>query len=165
MNVTLLQNPSSISEDLTYTFFIEGISNVLFQELMPYKKGSHTIAPLEKLKKEYSFSSLDSLRASKYIVMSKDTLLNEKSIKTLEELRISLQSNPNNDIKEESLPAFYKRSLNCSFSLKKLQELISSIDLESTPLENKHLSKALFRAFPKEQRKLFDKVVIQDKKK
>jgi len=160
MNVTLLSN-SSISEDLTYSFFIEGISNILFQELIPYKNGTHTIVPLEELKKEYSFSSLDTLRASKYIVMLKDKLLNEKSIKILEELRVSLQSDPNNDIKEKDLPLLYKRSFTCNIDKEKLRELVAIRDLESISSENRELGKALYKAFPKEQRKLFDDPIIK----
>lgn len=161
MKVTLISNSSSISENSTYSFFIEGISNILFQELIAYKKGEHSISPLKELKKEYAFSYLDTLRASKYIVITENTNLNEKSIKSLEDLRISLQSNADNKIEEEMLPLYYKRSLICDFKKEKLQELVALADLHSTSSENKKFAKTLYKAFPKEHRKLFDEPIIE----
>ena len=152
MIIKLLGNDSS---NLKYTFFIEGISNTLIQKLLDFKKGDIVLASLEKLKKEYSLSSRDTLRASKYIVTSRETLEHEKNIKALEKLRVALQSSSSDTI-QDLIPNVYRRNIPCEIDLKNLSKLISLRDLESSLDEEKELARLLFKALSKEDRNLLD---------
>lgn len=152
MKITLLENDSSKSK---YTFLIEGISNTLVKKLLDFKKDDIILCSLENLKKEYALSTLDTLRASKYIVTSNETSEHEKNIKALEKLRVALQANSSNNI-QNLIPDVYKRNITCEIDIKNLKELISLRDLENSSYEEKELSRVLFKTLPKEDRNLLD---------
>ena len=152
MIIKLLGNDSS---NLKYTFLIEGISNTLLQKLLKFKRSEITLSSFENLKKEYSLSSSDTLRASKYIVTSNNVLEHEKNIKALEKLRIALQANSSDTI-QDLIPEVYKRNISCEIDLENLKKLITLRDIESSSHEEKELARLLFKAFPKEQRNILD---------
>lgn len=155
MKIKLLENDSSHTK---YTFLIEGISNTLLKKLENFKKNESTIYSLEELKKEYSFSTRDTLRASKYIVTKNNILEHEKNIKALEKLRVTLQIdlvNLTTNIKD-LIPDVYKRNITCKIDQKNLQKVISLRDLEINLEEEKELARLLFKTLPKDDRNLFE---------
>lgn len=152
MKITLLENDSSNSY---FTFLIEGISNTLIKELNEFIKSDIFLYPLENLKKEYSLSSQDSLRASKYIVTNNNPQKHEKNIRILENLRISLQSKLEKDI-QDYIPEFYKRNATFKFDTEKLKELIEARSNNINLQEQKDLGKFLYKALPKEIKNLFE---------
>ncbi|MGB6329721.1 MAG: hypothetical protein WBF48_12420 [Halarcobacter sp.] len=155
MKIKLLENDSL---DSKYTFLIEGISNTLLRKLESFKKSESTIYPLEELKKEYSFSTRDTLRASKYIVTKNNLLEHEKNIKALEKLRVTLQIDLVNltiNI-QDLIPDVYKRNITCEIDLKNLQIFITLRDLETSLEEEKELARLLFKALPKDDRNLLE---------
>lgn len=152
MKISLVKNDSS---NFKYNFLIEGISNTLIKKLEDFKKGEINLHSLENLKKEYALSTLDTLRASKYIVTINDNKEHEENIKALEKLRVALQSNSLDDT-HNLIPEVYKRDISCQLDLKSLQKLISLRDLNSSTKEEKELASSLFKAFPKESRNLLE---------
>ncbi len=152
MKITLLENDSI---NLEYTFLIEGISNTLIKKLENYIIKEITLHPLENLKKEHSLSTFDSLRASKYIITTKNILEHEENIKALEKLRVTLQADIPKNIKN-LIPEVYKRNITCKLDLRNLKKFININELENNNLEEKELSKVLFKAFPKASRNLLE---------
>lgn len=152
MKITLLENDSS---KLKYIFLIEGISNTLIKKLQNYIKSEILLHPLENLKKEYALSTLDSLRASKYIVTSLKTLEHEENIKALEKLRVALQSDLSKNL-NKLIPDVYKRNTTCQLDLKDLKEFLALRDFKSSSYEEKELARLLFKALPKEHRNLLE---------
>lgn len=152
MKITLLENDSI---NLEYTFLIEGISNTLIKKLENYIIKEITLHPLENLKKEHSLSTFDSLRASKYIITTKNILEHEENIKALEKLRVTLQAGMPKNIKN-LIPKVYKRNITCKLDLKNLKKFININELENNNLEEKELSRVLFKAFPKASRNLLE---------
>lgn len=154
MKIELLLNNSS---NLKFTFLIEGISNTLIKELKNIEIIQTTLHSLDALKKEYAMSTLDSLRASKYIVTSDKKEENEKNIIALEKLRVSLQANENNsNTILKLIPETYKRNINCKINLKELKNSISLKEIDSSTKEEKELARLLYKSFPKEQRNLLE---------
>lgn len=155
----------SILEHLTYTFFIDGISRALLQELECHNMASSSVKStqyrLKELKEEYSFSSMDTLRASKYLVMTQNKLVDEMSIKALENLRIVLQSNLSNEIAKYCLPESYKTSLTWTINARSLQNVIALRSSKSALWEIKDLASQLFKNLPQDHKYLFENCVLE----
>ena len=151
---------ASTLEHLTYTFFIDGVSRALLQELARHRMASPSVKStrytLKELQEEYAFSSMDTLRASKYLVMTKNKLVDEMSIKALENLRIVLQTNTSNDIAKYCLPESYKTSLTWTINARSLQNFISLRSSKSALWEIRYLAKALFKSLPTDHKYLFE---------
>lgn len=151
MKIELLENDSLESEQ--YRFLMESINNNLVEELS--KIGEVLICTksiknnLEKLKKEYAFSSMDTLRASKYMYMIKDKEENETEIKVLERLRILIQSKIEDDVFTYTFPTSYKTSLNWEVKKENLEKFIAKSDIDSTNEEIKKLTFAISKLLDK----------------
>ena len=151
MKIELLENDSLESEQ--YRFLMESINNNLVKELS--KIGEVLICTksiknnLEKLKKEYAFSSMDTLRASKYMYMIKDKEENETEIKVLERLRILIQSKIEDDVFTYTFPTSYKTSLNWEVKKENLEKFIAKSDIDSTNEEIKKLTFAISKLLDK----------------
>ena len=151
MKIELLENNSLENEQ--YRFLMESINNNLVKELS--KIGEVLICTksiknnLEKLKKEYAFSSMDTLRASKYMYMIKDKEENETEIKVLERLRILIQSKIEDDVFTYTFPTSYKTSLNWEVKKENLEKFIAKSDIDSTNEEIKKLTFAISKLLDK----------------
>ena len=148
MNVTLIKSPSI--EEVSYSFSINEITRKLFEELELSKIGLLSIKSsedlLKSLKKEYAFSSMDTLRASKYLINT-----DEISVKALEKLRVLLQAQNENNLEGHSLPETFKTSFTWTIDAKSLQNFINLKDEESTLLEMKNLATRIFNSLPDDQ--------------
>ncbi|MCP4970233.1 MAG: hypothetical protein GY932_06520 [Arcobacter sp.] len=165
MKITLLRNPIIESNDFlknendSYEFLIEGISSTLVDKLKDFLDITSKQSlrdSLDKLKKEYPFSSMDTLRASKYISISKDNLENKQFIKKLEELRITLQKGIQEDISKYTFPKNYKLSLNCNIKIKDMIEIFLLGNTSNSDYEIKNLSRALYKSLSKEHKTIFE---------
>lgn len=147
MKITLNKNNSS--ED-RYNFWIEGISNLLIQNLLENKNTKIEIKSsedlLKLLKKEYAFSSLDTLRASKYISLTNIKDTNDSLVKELEKLRVELQSNIDEDFKEYSLPNSFKTNITLDIKKDETKSILN---------KDEKLRSGILKALPKEDKKLF----------
>ena len=153
-------------EHLSYTFFIEGISRAVLQELARHRMSSPSVKStrytLKELKEEEAFSSMDTLRASKYLVMTKNRMVDEMSIKALENLRIVLQSNVGNDIAKYCLPESYKTSLTWTINARSLQNFIALRSSKAALWEIRDLANALFKSLPEDHKYLFENCVAEE---
>jgi len=147
MKITL--NKNSSSED-RYSFWIEGISNLLIQNLLENKNAKIEIKSsedlLKLLKKEYAFSSLDTLRASKYISLTNIKDTNDSLVKELEKLRVELQSNIDEDFKDYSLPNSFKTNITLDIKKDETKSILN---------KDEKLRSGILKALPKEDKKLF----------
>ncbi len=157
---------ASTLEHLTYTFFIEDVSRALLQELARHRMASPSVKStrytLKELKEEEAFSTKDTLRASKYLVMTQSDLVNEMSIKALENLRVVLQTKIGNDIAKYCLPESYKTSLTWTINARSLQNFIALRSSKAALWEIRNLAQAIFNALPKEHKYLFEDCVYSD---
>ena len=92
---------ASTLEHLNYTFYIQGISRACLQELARHRIASLSVKSsrytLKELKNTESFLPLDEKklkRAEEFLVFTENRLVNEASIRALENLRLLLQENP-----------------------------------------------------------------------
>lgn len=157
---------ASTLEHLSYTFFIEGISRAVLQELARHRMSSPSVKStrytLKELKEEDAFSSMDTLRASKYLVMTKNKMVDEMSIKALENLRIVLQGNVSNDIAKYCLPESYKTSLTWTINARSLQNFIALRTSKAALWEIRDLANALFKSLPEDHKYLFENCVAEE---
>ncbi|MBD3799028.1 MAG: FAD-dependent thymidylate synthase, partial [Epsilonproteobacteria bacterium] len=85
---------ASTLEHIVYNFYIKGISRALLQELARHRMASLSVKStrytLKELKDEAPFSVDDKERAKKYLVMTGVDMVDEMSIRALENLRAVL---------------------------------------------------------------------------
>ncbi len=154
---------ASTLEHLNYTFFIEGISRALLQELARHRIASLSVKStrytLKELKDEEAFDISNMYKASKYLVLTSNKLVNEMSIKALENLRQVLQKNVANDLAKYCLPESYKTSLTWSINARSLQNFLSLRTSKSALWEIQELAKELYESLPSDHKYLFNEQV------
>ncbi len=151
---------ASTLEHLTYNYYIEGISRALLQELARHRIASLSVKStrytLKELKDEEEFNVKDKDRASKYLVFTGKELVDEMSIKALENLRIVLQSGISNDKAKYCLPESYKTELTWSVNARSLQNFISLRSDKAALWEIRELANRLYDALPRDHQYLFE---------
>lgn len=154
----------STIEHLYYNFDIDGISRACLQEVARHRVASYTVKSsrytLQELKKESPFDvsnpDIDWVRASQFIVLTKNDYVDYTSIKALEELRVLLDMNVPNDIAKYCMPEAYKTSLVMSINARSLQNFLELRTSKHALKEIQDLAKALFEAIPNEHKFLFE---------
>ncbi len=150
---------ASTLEHLTYTFYIEGISRALLQELARHRMASLSVKStrytLKELKKELPFNEDDFKRASKYLVFTDDSRVDRMSIKALENLRLVLNEGISNDKAKYCLPESYKSELTWSINARSLQNFLTLRSDKSALWEIRNLSHAVYSAIPNDHKYLF----------
>ena len=158
---------ASTIEHLYYNFDIDGISRAVLQELARHRIASYTVKStrytLQELKKEKPFDvnnpDIDWVRASQFIVFTKNDYVDYISIKALEELRILLEMNVPNDLAKYCMPEAYKTSLVMSINARSLQNFLELRTSKHALKEIQGLAKALFEAVPEEHKFLFKEYI------
>jgi thymidylate synthase (FAD) len=151
---------ASTLEHLVYTFYIQGISRALLQELARHRMASLSVKStrytLKELKEEEAFSTEDKARAEKYLVFTDEEMVNEMSIKALENLRQVLKSGISNDKAKFCLPESYKTELTWTINARSLQNFIGLRSDKSALWEIRDLAVALYQHLPEDHKYLFD---------
>ena len=171
---------ASTLEHLSYTFYIEGVSRALLQELARHRMASPSVKStrytLKELKDEASFTNglnmielknnyaskdevyadKDVLRASKYLVWTYDLGVDFSSILALENLRLMLMDGVANDKAKYCLPESYKTELTWTINARSLQNFITLRSSKAALWEIRDLSKKLFDILPYEHKYLFN---------
>ncbi|WP_263832443.1 FAD-dependent thymidylate synthase [Sulfurospirillum oryzae] len=151
---------ASTLEHLVYNFYIEGISRALLQELARHRMASLSVKStrytLKELKNEESFTCKDVERASKYLVLTGVEMVDEMSIKALENLRLVLVEGISNDKAKYCLPESYKTELTWTINARSLQNFLTLRSDKSALWEIQDLSHALYDALPEEHKYLFN---------
>ncbi len=150
---------SSTLEHLVYTFYIKGVSRALLQELARHRIASLSVKStrytLKELKNEESFKTTDFDRASKYLVFTDEQIVDEMSIKALENLRVILKKGISNDRAKYCLPESYKTELTWTINARSLQNFISLRSDKAALWEIRELAHTLYKALPKDHQYLF----------
>ena len=150
---------ASTLEHLVYNFYIEGISRALLQELARHRMASLSVKStrytLKELKNEESFAIADKQRASKYLVLTDVEMVDEMSIRALENLRLVLQQGISNDKAKYCLPESYKTELTWTVNARSLQNFLTLRSDKSALWEIQNLAHALYDALPEEHKYLF----------
>lgn len=153
----------STLEHLYYTFYIQGISRALLQELSRHRIASLSVKSsrytLVELKKENSFLPLNEenmKRIEKFIVLTQNEEINTNSVYALENLRIALSKGISTDIAKYCMPESYKTELTWTINARSLQNFL---ELRSSPhalQEIRNLANALKEEIPKDHRFIFN---------
>ena len=150
---------ASTLEHLVYTFYIQGISRALLQELARHRMASLSVKStrytLKELKNEAPFTPSDIQRAAKYLVMTDEETVNEMSIRALENLRQILHKGISNDKAKYCLPESYKTELTWTINARSLQNFISLRSDKSALWEIRRLALALYDHLPEDHKYLF----------
>ena len=150
---------ASTLEHLVYTFYIQGISRALLQELARHRIASLSVKStrytLKELKNEESFTCRDFEKAGKYLVMTHNEKVDEMSIKALENLRIILKEGISNDVAKYCLPESYKTELTWTINARSLQNFLTLRSSKSALWEIRNLAHKLYNSLPFEHRYLF----------
>jgi thymidylate synthase (FAD) len=157
----------SVLEHLLYTFQISGISRAVLQELARHRMASLTVKSsrytLKELKNENSFwydspndYPLEKSRAEKYLVMTSNELVNDSSIRALEQLRRMVAKGISNDITKYCMPESYKTSLTWTINARSLQNFLELRTSKAALWEIRNLSNKVFEALPKDHKFLFE---------
>jgi thymidylate synthase (FAD) len=151
---------ASTLEHLVYTFYIKGISRALLQEFARHRVASLSVKStrytLKELKEEKPFEPTDIDRASKYITLTGIEIVDEMSVKALDNLRVVLQSGVSNDRAKYCLPESYKTELTWTINARSLQNFISLRSDKAALWEIRELSGKVYEALPQEHKYLFE---------
>lgn len=151
---------ASTLEHLVYNFYIQGISRALLQELSRHRMASLSVKStrytLKELKSEDIFTCKDVERAQKYLVLTENPMVDEMSIKALENLRLVLVEGISNDKAKYCLPESYKTELTWTINARSLQNFLTLRSDKSALWEIQNLAHALYNALPEEHKYLFN---------
>lgn len=151
---------ASTLEHLVYTFYIQGISRALLQELARHRMASLSVKStrytLKELKKEEPFSTTDFKRAEKYLVLTDVEIVNQMSLIALENLRQILKQNISNDKAKYCLPESYKTELTWTINARSLQNFLLLRSDKAALWEIQNLAHNLYNALPNDHRYLFE---------
>ncbi len=156
---------ASTLEHLHYNFYIKGISRALLQELARHRMASLSVKStrytLKELKNEPEFTPADIKRAKKYLIFTNIAIVDEMSIKALENLRKVLLKGISNDKAKYCLPESYKTELTWSINARSLQNFISLRTSKSALWEIRELAYAVFKSLPEDHKYLFEHYVTK----
>ncbi len=151
---------ASTLEHLVYSFYVEGISRALLQELARHRMASLSVKStrytLKELKDEAPFALHDKLRAEKYLVMTDVELVDQMSISALENLRQVLAQGISNDRAKYCLPESYKTELTWTINARSLQNFINLRSDKAALWEIRDLAAMVYDALPEDHRYLFE---------
>ena len=151
---------ASTLEHLVYNLYIEGISRALLQEPSRPRMASLSVKSprytLKELKSEDIFTCKDVERAQKYLVLTENPMVDEMSIKALENLRLVLVEGISNDKAKYCLPESYKTELTWTINARSLQNFLTLRSDKSALWEIQNLAHALYNALPEEHKYLFN---------
>jgi thymidylate synthase (FAD) len=157
---------ASTLEHIVYNFYVEGISRALLQELARHRMASLSVKStrytLKELKDEEPFSIDHKERAEKYLVMTDVEMVDEMSIRALENLRTVLVSGISNDRAKYCLPESYKTELTWSINARSLQNFISLRSDKAALWEIRDLAHSVFETLPEDHRYLFENSIKED---
>ena len=150
---------ASTLEHIVYTFYIQGISRALLQELARHRMASLSVKStrytLKELKNRPPFKEDDFKEAEKFIVLTDNVMVDIASIKALNNLQLVLKEGVSNDIAKFCMPESYKTELTWTINARSLQNFIELRSNKSALWEIRNMANALYENLPKEHQYLF----------
>ena len=158
---------ASTLEHLYYNFYVQGVSRALLQELARHRIASLSVKStrytLKELRSEAPFLQGDFNNAARYLVLTGNELIDNASIKALENLREILATTTTSlDIVKYCLPEAYKTELTWSVNARSLQNFLSLRSSKSALWEIRELARKIYDALPNEHKFIFEKCVAND---
>ena len=160
---------ASTLEHISYSFDISEVSRALLQELARHRIASPSVKStrytLKELKEEDAFvmysddrftASYDMERASKYLVYTGDSVVDQQSCLALEGLRTVLAIGVSNDKAKYCLPESYKTGLAWTINARSLQNFLALRSAKAALWEIRDLANAIFDALPEDHKYLFE---------
>ena len=157
----------STLEHIYYTFYIQGISRALLQELARHRIASFSVKStrytLKELKAESSFLPISEHkeRANKYLVFTNNENVDNASIQALENLRVILLENISLDIAKYCLPESYKTELTWSINARSLQNFLELRSSKSALWEIRNLTSKIYESLPEEHQYIFQDCILR----
>ncbi|RLA75535.1 MAG: FAD-dependent thymidylate synthase [Epsilonproteobacteria bacterium] len=152
----------STLEHLFYTFYISGISRACLQELARHRIASLSVKSsrytIKELKDEKRFELFDD-RATKYLVATGDDMVDDMSLKALENLRLVLNEGISNDKAKYCMPESYKTELTWSINARSLQNFLNLRTNKSALQEIQNLAHNIYEVLPDTHKYLFKDMV------
>lgn len=159
---------SSTLEHLYYNFYIQGISRACLQELARHRISSFSVKSsrytLKELRECQSFLPIDDenkKRASEFLVLTGNEIVDKTSIKTLEDLRLILLEGTSNDIAKYAMPESYKTELAWSINARSLQNFLELRTSKAALWEIRNLAHAIYEALPQDHRFIFEEKIAE----
>ena len=160
----------SVLEHSLLVFDIE-CSRAVLQELSRHRHISLTVKStrytLKELKHEKPFTKLNGNitkeqydRASKYMVLTDDEMVNEMIIRGLDNLLFLIKQNKSNDIAKYVLPEAFKTKLQLSVNLRELIHIVRLRIAKDALWEFREISKQIVDALPDDYKEL---ILLDDK--
>jgi len=150
---------ASTLEHLVYTFYIQGVSRALLQELARHRMASLSVKStrytLKELKNREPFKENNFEDAKKFIVLTGNLMVDNASIKALNNLQTILKEGVSNDIAKFCLPESYKTELTWTINARSLQNFIELRSNKSALWEIRDMANAIYNNLPKEHKYLF----------
>jgi len=150
---------ASTLEHLVYTFYIQGVSRALLQELARHRMASLSVKStrytLKELKEIEPFDLDDFEGASKFIVLTGNRDVDSVSIMTLNNLQTLLKKGISNDIAKYALVESYKTELTWTINARSLQNFLALRSSKSALWEIRDLAKEIFNTLPSEHKYIF----------
>ncbi len=150
---------SSTLEHLSFSFYIQGVSRALLQELARHRISSFSVKStrytLKELKNIEPFREDDYNKAEKFIVLTGNEQVDSASIKALNNLQAILKSGVSNDIAKYALPESYKTELTWTINARSLQNFLQLRTSKSALWEIRDLANMIYNRLPKEHQYLF----------
>jgi thymidylate synthase (FAD) len=150
---------ASTLEHLVYTFYIQGVSRALLQELSRHRMASPSVKStrytLKELKEAEPFDPEDFEGAEHYLVLTGNESVDRASIQALNALQAILKSGVGNDIAKYCLPESYKTELTWTINARSLQNFLTLRSNKAALWEIRAMAYALYEALPETHRYLF----------
>ena len=149
---------ASTMEHLVYTFYIQGISRALLQELARHRLASPSVKStrytLKELKEGEPFAEDDYEGAERFIVLTGNALVDSASIKALNNLQTILKSGVSNDLAKFCLPESYKTELTWTINARSLQNFLTLRSNKAALWEIRKMAYTLYDTLPEEHQYL-----------
>jgi len=156
---------SSTLEHLVYTFYIQGVSRALLQELARHRMASLSVKStrytLKELKDGEPFDEEDFEGASHFIVLTHHEEVDRASIRALNNLQHLLKSGIGNDFAKFALPECYKTELTWTINARSLQNFITLRSNKSALWEIRKLAYTLYDNLPENHKYLFESLLYK----
>jgi thymidylate synthase (FAD) len=144
---------SSTLEHLVYSFYIEGVSRALLQELARHRMASLSVKSTRYTLKE--LKDTDDIEYEKFLVFTGVSEVDKASCKALDNLQNLLKSGISNDKAKYALPESYKTELSWTINARSLQNFLLLRSDKSALWEIRDLAKAVYKSLPEDHKYLF----------
>jgi len=157
---------ASTLEHLVYTFYIQGISRALLQELARHRMASLSVKStrytLKELKECVPFDEEDFEGASHFIVLTHHEEVDRASIRALNNLQELLKQGISNDYAKFALPECYKTELTWTLNARSLQNFLHLRSNKAALWEIRKLAYTIYDTLPEDHRYLFENSLYQE---